>query len=113
MTTARKFLSDFINAINLFLIRTLERIDGLYWKQKKTNNYLASEYTLDECIRMALDPSEAELELLLKVYDMKNPIKYQQIKIDEAIEKNIEEERKNLGKNVIKNYNGSRKKGKK
>ena len=46
---------------------------------------------------------------------MKQPMKYKQVHLDEDINKKIEENRRELGKNVIKNYQGESriKKGKK
>ena len=111
----KDFLQEYINKINEFLHNALKKMHSLYWKQETKENYISSQYSLDEVIRMVLPVVETELDLILKEFDMKQPMKYKQVAIDEKINKTIEEKRRELGKNIIKNYQGESriKKGKK
>ena len=107
----RAFLQEYINKITDFLHNALKKMHSLYWKQEIKDNYITSQYNLDEVIRMVLPVAEADLDLILKEFDMKQPLKYKQVKIDEDINKKIEEHRRELGKNVIKNFKGENRKG--
>ena len=107
----KQFLQEYINKITDFLYNALKKMHSLYWKQEIKDNYITSQYNLDEVIRMVLPVAEADLDLILKEFDMKQPMKYKQVKIDENIQLKIEEHRRELGKSVIKNFKGESRKG--